>query len=121
MKTKIHSCFEGLNEYGLNLSDEPLVRVNISMVSTASEILNKNIRLSEYEDLFTKATSPATRKNIEVHNTFIGLILPDINAGIEPDINAAAKKAGIDLTTANIILKAIKGSIDKLKKDSRKK
>jgi len=112
---------EGLNEYGFNFSADPFLRINLSMLSAASEILKKNIRLSEYEDLFAKTSTPATKKNLESHNTFISLILPDINAGIEPDINAAAIKAGIDLATAKIIVKAMKGSIEKLKKDNRKK
>jgi hypothetical protein len=110
-----------LNEYGYNFSDDPFLRVNLSMVSTASDILKKKIRLSEYEDLFTKTTTPASKKNLEDHNLFIGLVLPEINAGIDPDINAAAKEAGIDLATAKILVKAMKGSIDKLKKDNRKK
>lgn len=116
-----NALVNGLNEYGFNYSDEPFIRVNLSMIITSSEILKKKIRLTEYEDLFTKDTTPASKKNLEDHNTFIGLVLPDINEGIEPDINAAAKKAGIDLTTAKIIVKAMKGSIDKLKKDNRKK
>jgi len=112
---------EGLNEYGFNFSDDPFIRVNLSMFTTASDILKKQIMLSEYEDLFAKNTTPESKKGIDDLNSFMNIVLPDINAGIEPDIAAAAEIAGIDIGTAKSLVKKLQGSINKLKKDTRKK
>jgi hypothetical protein len=38
-------------------------------------------------------------------------ILPDINAGREPDIESAAKKAGVDIKTARDLVKQVLGKI----------
>lgn len=107
---------EGTNEYGYKFSFDPLLRVNASMVLSASDILKKKIRLTEYEDLFVKESSASSRKTHDELNAFIGLVLPDINAGHEPDINAAALKSGIDINTAKKLVEEMKGSIKKLKK-----
>lgn len=96
-----------LNEYGYSFSDEPLLRVHFSMVNTASDILKKKIRLFEYEDLFSKESSPAVQEDIGKLNTFFGLVMPIINAGREPDIKALALKAGVDLKTAKELFKQI--------------
>ena len=40
-----------------------------------------------------------------------GYDLPDINEGREPDIEAAAKKAGVDLKTAKDLVKQVLGKI----------
>lgn len=54
---------EGINEYGFNFPSDPLLRVNASMVLSASDILKKKIRLTEYEDLFVKESTPSSREN----------------------------------------------------------
>lgn len=112
---------DGLNEYGFSFSDDPFLRVNLSMVTTASDILKKQIMLSEYEGLFAKNTTPESKRSIDDLNFFMNIVLPDINAGIEPDIDAAAQMAGIDIGTAKSLVKKLQGSINKLKKDTRKK
>ncbi|MBK7626687.1 MAG: hypothetical protein IPJ16_05705 [Bacteroidales bacterium] len=53
---------DGLNEYGFSVSDDPFLRVNLSMVTTASDILTKQIMLSEYEGLFAKNTTRNQRE-----------------------------------------------------------
>ena len=98
---------KNLNEYGYSFSDDPLLRVNLSMVNTASDILKKKIRFFDYEDLFSKESSPAVQEDIGKLNTFFGLVMPIINAGREPDIKALALKAGVDLKTAKELFKQI--------------
>jgi len=77
---------EGLNDYGLNFSADPFLRVNLSMISAASNILKRKIRLVEYEDLFTKETSQPDQENLDKINSFLRLVMPDINAGRKPEL-----------------------------------
>jgi hypothetical protein len=109
----------GLNEYGYNFSYEPFIRVNLSMIITASDILKRKIRINEYEDLFSKETSQPVQENLGKINTFLGLVMPDINAGREPDIKALAVKAGVDIKTAKDLIKQIMGKHKEM--DNRKK
>jgi hypothetical protein len=110
---------EGLNEYGYSFSADPFLRVNLSMISTASDILKRKIRLIEYEDLFSLETSPSDQENLDKLNTLLKLVLPDINAGREPDIKALAKKAGVDIQTARDLIKQIMGKFNDM--DNRMK
>lgn len=95
---------EGLNEYGYNFSTDPFLRINLSMISTATDILKRKTRLIEYEDLFSIETSQSDRENLDKLNTLLRLILPDINAGREPDIEALAAEAGVDIQTARDLI-----------------
>lgn len=52
------------------------------MITTASDILKRKIRLTEYKDLFSKETSPADQQNLDKLNTLLGLVMPDINASL---------------------------------------
>ncbi|MDP3001924.1 MAG: hypothetical protein Q8N38_02200 [Bacteroidales bacterium] len=110
---------EGLNKYGYNFSADPFLRVNLTMISTASDILKKKIRLIEYEDLFSIETSPSDQENLDKLNMFLGLVMPDINAGREPDIDVLAVKAGVDIKTARALIKQIKGKLNDM--DNRMK
>jgi hypothetical protein len=110
---------EGLNEYGYNFSADTFQRINLSMISAASDILKRKIRLNEYDDLFSKEISPSNQKNLDKLNTLLRLVLPDINAGHEPDIEVLAVKAGVDIKTARNIIKQIMGKFNNV--DNRKK
>lgn len=112
---------EGLNEYGYNFSDDPHIRVNLPMVITASDILKRKIRLIEYDYLFSKETSPSDQENIAKLNTFFGLVMPALNAGREPDIDALAVKAGVDIQTARDLYKQIMTKFNKMDKRKKKK
>ncbi len=112
---------EGLNKYGYDFPDDPFVRVNLTMVSTASDILKKKIDLIKYEKLFSKKSSPAEKENLDRLNMLIGLALPDINAGREPDIESLAVKAGLDIETARDILDQITKNILRKYPKRRKK
>lgn len=113
------ALIEGLNEYGYDFSFDPFVRVNLTMISTASDILKRKIDLLKHEHLFSKESSPAEKENLDKLNTLLSLVLPDINAGREPDIEALAVKAGVDIKTAQDLLKQIMGKFNNM--DMRKK
>jgi hypothetical protein len=86
------------------------------MISTASDILKRKIRLIEYEDLFSKETSQPDQENLDKINTLLRLVLPDINAGRKPDIKGLAKKAGVDIKTAKDLIKQIRGKFNDMDK-----
>jgi len=88
-----------LNSEGLDLSEYPSIRLNPTMLTTAGEILKKQIELNEYEKLFTKKSTPIEQKRLDKINNLIELMLPEINAGKHPDLQALAKKTGIELRT----------------------
>jgi hypothetical protein len=109
----------GLNEYGYDFESDPLVRVNLTMLKTASDILKRKIDILKYDHLFSKESSPAVKEGIQKLNMFLNLAIPEINAGLLPDIDALAAKAGIESDTAKELIAQIN---KKLKgKDSHSK
>lgn len=98
---------KGLNEYGYDFASDPFVRVNLTMLKTASDILKRKIDIIEYDHLFSKESSPATKEGIEKLNMFLNLAMPEINAGLQPDIDALVAKAGIDSDTAKELIAQI--------------
>ena len=104
---------DGFNAYGYGFSDEPDVRVHLTMVKTASDILMRKINLLPYEHLFIKESSPAKKEAIDKLNHLLKLAMPVINAGRQPDIKALAKKAGVDQELAEDI---IRQTIERLNK-----
>ena len=102
-----------INQYGFTFSDEPFIRVNMSMLVTSKQILKKKIELNEYDHLFQEETSPADQEQIDKLNAFMGLVLPDINAGRQPDIEIMAHAAGIDVQTARDLMKNITNKFGK--------
>jgi hypothetical protein len=111
---------EGLHEYGYDFSEDPSIRVNLSMVNAASDILKRKIMLNEYEDLFSKVPSHSDQENLDKLNKLLRLVLPDINAGREPDIDALAIKAGVDIKTAQDLIKQIIGKFKNENNPSKK-
>ena len=97
----------GLNKYGYDFSDEPLVRVNLTMLRTASEILRRNIDLLKYEKLFSKLSTPEEKEKLDKLNLLLEYLILDINAGREPDIASLAAKAGVDIEVAKNLVSQI--------------
>ena len=108
------ALLKDFNTFGHDFPAEPYLRVNMTMVTTASEILKKKIVLNEYLDLFQEESDPAKDKVLEDINAFIALVLPDINAGVEPDIEEAARKTGVDPETAHSVVESVMGSLGSL-------
>jgi hypothetical protein len=112
---------EGLNDYGLNFSADPFLRVNLTMLTTASDILKRKIKLNEYEHLFKKETSPAEQENLDKLNTLLKFVMSDINAGLKPDIEVLANKTGVDIDSAKDLIKHIMGKFNKMNSRKKKK
>jgi len=107
-----------INSFGFEFSEEPDVRVNMSMLITSEKILRKKIRLNEYDNLFQVESSPKDKKMMDNLNTFMSLILPDINAGVTTNIEKYAAIAGLDVESARDLVKNLLKKFDKL--DRRK-
>ena len=107
-----------INQFGYQFSEEPDIRVNLSMLITSEKILKKKIRLNAYDKLFQIVSSPEEKETLDNLDYFMSLIVPDINAGRIPDIEKNAAKAGIDIETARNFYKAVS---DKFRQMDRKK
>jgi hypothetical protein len=84
------------------------------MVSTTAMILQKKVVLNEYLDLFQLDSDPKKEKVLEDINAFIALVMPQITAGITPDIDAAARKTGVDPETARSVVESVLDSLDRM-------
>ncbi|MBK8501468.1 MAG: hypothetical protein IPL46_04245 [Saprospiraceae bacterium] len=91
---------ETFNKFGYGLDPDPDHRVNFSMLSTAGDILKKDLNENKYDKLFQKKTSPNEQKDLDGINYFMSLVVPFINDREKPDIASLAREAGIDLKTA---------------------
>ena len=96
-----------LNAYGYDLWNEPDIRVNPSMLTLTQDILKKKIQLNAYDALFTVKTSEKKQEKIDKLNNLLKLLLPEINAGREPDIEAMAREAGVDVKMAREMMHQI--------------
>ena len=94
---------------GLHIGREEDYSVGMSMLMTMQEILNKKIKLNEYEALFPEIIdNPIPQKDLDNINRFMNLLLPYINAGKQPDITALAQQSGIDPEEAQSFFQQIK-------------
>ena len=101
----------GVNVFGYDFSTEPFLSVSVSMVATARDILQKKIVVNEYEDLFRVEPDEGKQEVIDEMNAFMKLVLPDINAGRMPDVEAAARKSGLEIETARDLVDKVSGKL----------
>lgn len=108
---------ETLNKHGFEIDDEPDIRVHLSMVTTAEQILKKKIQLNAYDHLFDEETSEADQEGLDKLNAFLALVMEDINAGKKPDVDSMAKEAGLDPENAREIFTTVMKKFDEMKND----
>lgn len=104
-ETGFKGMIKDFNAYGYGFTEIPFLKVRPAMLSTAGDILNKEIELNEYEELFDKDTDAETDKEVERLNDFLGLVIPAFNEGREPDIDEAVRITGIDPENARELVK----------------
>lgn len=97
---------EALNGCGYTLPYNPDFRVNVGMMTTAQEILRKNIKLNTYEDLFENLETEGSDE-IENLNEMLAAVLPDLNAGIKPDVKKLAQQFNVDEENARELIDQI--------------
>ncbi|NOY36344.1 MAG: hypothetical protein GXO83_02075 [Chlorobi bacterium] len=113
-----HALVSGLNKFGHHFSDIPFVRVKPSMIATAENILKTEIVLNEYEEIFSDEKDTEDNEEMEKINAFLTMALPDINTGRQPDIDALAEKAGVDINTARDLIREVMKKLDNFDKPS---
>ena len=91
---------KAFNAFGHDFPDTPYLRINLPMLTTAQDILKKKVVLNEYEELFHVEPDEEKQEIVDKMNAFMALVLPDINAGRVPDIEAAVEKTGVHMETA---------------------
>ena len=84
----------------LDISLDADTHVAMSMVMTTEKILNRKIKINPYERFFEKTVSQEDQKSTALMNKFMQLALPYFNEKREPDLEALAEEAGIDIENA---------------------
>lgn len=93
-----------LNSQGFDFDVIPFYRVNLSMQETTKNLLRKKTGLNPYEKLFAKNSSPEEQEEVDKLNRLMKKVLPSINAGETPDIEALAKETGVEPEVARDIM-----------------
>lgn len=94
-----------LNARGLDIPEEPDVRLHLTMSHVIKKVLKRMPELNPYAHLFEQQKSPETEAEFAKLNQLLALALPDINAGRQPDVAALAKQVGVDQQIAEEVLK----------------
>lgn len=105
------ALLEQFNKLGFNLTNDPDVRVNPNMLMMTEEILNKEVRLFDYERLFKADPEPEEQESMDKLNQAMNMALPAINAGKEPDYRAIAQETGMSENEVRDILKQIRNNL----------
>lgn len=109
-----HELIRNFNSYGYDFSESPALSVRLQMITTAEAILKRRIVVNEYFDRFKETSNPETTEAVGKLNDLMALVLPDINAGRKPDIEAAAMKAGVSIETAHELLEQVMAKFDQM-------
>ena len=96
-----------INKYGFHFSEEPFIRVHPAMLIVTEKILKRKITLNKYEELFSIDSSEEEKEEMEKLNNFLHMAMDAINEGGEPDIEALARKTGVDVETARDLFRQV--------------
>lgn len=106
-----------LNQQGYAVPEYPEIRVQTSTVHFTSKVVGREIAVNPYERYFSTPADPAVDEQLKKINTLLGLALPDINEGREPDVAALAREAGVEEEVARDLLKQAMKRIRELRKN----
>ena len=102
------------NNYGYDFPELPYLTIRLQMINTAEAILKRKIEVNEYFNRFKETPNSEVSETVTKLNDLMKLVLPDINAGKEPDIDAAAKKVGVSPETARDLLAQMMEKFDQM-------
>src|SRR6185312_15694823 len=105
-----------LKKYGLVVPADPDIRIHVPLLKTMETVFKKRPQIDPYYHLFEKTSSPQAQASLAKLNQFMALALPYINSGKEPDIDALAKKAGVDPESARDVLAAALNKVKEMRK-----
>jgi hypothetical protein len=81
-------------KHGIELPDEPEVRVHPAMLALTEKLLKRHLQLNPYSELFEEEEDDP--EMLAPMNNFMELLIGHVNQGKKPDIDLLAKEAGID-------------------------
>lgn len=93
-----------LNEYPVNIPDEPDIRVHLPMIITIQNLIDKDFEFFKFNRFFEPAASSENDPLTGRLNELLELAIPYLNAGKEPDIDAMARQVGINPELARELL-----------------
>lgn len=105
-----------LNQYGFDLPRDPEIRVHFSMLRFIDTLLKREIVLNPYSKLFEVESSKESNDDVDGINKFMELALPFINSDEEFDVEALAKQASVDPSTAREFLNIAMARMRELRK-----
>jgi len=110
------SMVESFQKYGHPVYYEPDFILNTIIGTITKTILGKKVKIDEFEDLFEKRekASPTEQKQLDDINTFLRLLMTELNEKRKPDLQKLAKEAGISIDTALDLYKGLKDQFGRL-------
>ncbi len=102
-----HQMANLLNQSGYSIPLSPDIRIHPSLLTTMKRILKREIEIDPYSYMFNVNLSPEDAIMIEKLNAFMQLAMPFINDGIQPDIEALAKQADLEVDIARELLQKL--------------
>lgn len=108
--TGFEKLVKAVNNCGYDLSIHPHDNVSPGMLSTASDILRRDITINPFENLFDPKTE---NEQFDELNVFLELLIESFNNKQEPDIREMAEKAGLDVKTAISIAEQVAQNLNK--------
>ncbi len=93
-----------LKRHGYSFPVDPATRIHVSINTAIQDIFKKVPMQNVYEDLFIEKPSPESKKEMAKLNKLLAMALPYINEGKEPDVEALAKKSGVNIEIARDLL-----------------
>jgi|GEM_PF-3382548 len=89
----------------------PDIIVSPAMVNTTEKILDKKVKIDQYEHLFKNKTRiPEEDSETEKINHYLSILTDKLNIKEEPNIAELAKEAGISLSQARDLFESIKNN-----------
>jgi hypothetical protein len=95
-----------LDQNGIEVPFDPFVRVNMTFIATASEVLGIEVSTDDYSRYFEE---PEQEKSPEMDrlNDFLDLVMTSINKGQYPDIEKFSAITGIDPVETKMLVEHV--------------
>lgn len=107
---------EILKKYDINAPAIPDIHVSPTMISATEDIFRKKIILDEYMHLFAEEPSPEQKESLNKLNNVMQMMMPDINAGNQPDYDRLARESGVDIETIKDLSRHLNETFKRMEK-----
>jgi hypothetical protein len=94
----------------------PELMVTMAAIPILDRILHCSLLEHPYSDLFAEKPTTAEHREIERVNAFLDFLADDVNAGRPCDVDALARRLGVDVTLARQLYDTVRAQIAKHRK-----